>query len=200
MDTWDRDSAVISASLPCACLVSNFERSAERLMPGACVDAAAAYGALHMRAAVLAARTRRLRVAHEHLTEARQIAQRVPEGVYCGTVFGPASVQIHQITLAVDVGDPDSALRIATDWTPPADLPAERRSHFHVDLARAHSQVGARERSLESLTTARHVAPEHIRESPDARRVLSDLLQSGLARTEQVIEFARWARLGEPGG
>jgi len=71
------------------------EHAANRLMPEANAGAAAAYGALHMRSAVLAARAGHTAAAYDHLAESRQVARRIPEGVYAGTVFGPASVRIN---------------------------------------------------------------------------------------------------------
>jgi transcriptional regulator with XRE-family HTH domain len=76
--------------------------AAERLLPGSTAPASAAYGALHMRAAVLAARAGQLATADDHFSEARLIAEHGPESVYHGTAFGPGSVLIHQVTLAVD--------------------------------------------------------------------------------------------------
>jgi transcriptional regulator with XRE-family HTH domain len=154
------------------------EQAAERVLPGSSRDAAAAYGALHMRAAVLAARAGLKDRAYDHASEASEIAKRVPEGIYHGTVFGPSSVRIHEVTLALDVGDPDAALRAAERWAPPADVPAERRSHFYIDLSRAHAQVGSPEPSLAALTEARRIAPEHVRVHPDVRHLL-EMLHAG---------------------
>jgi hypothetical protein len=130
--------------------------------------------------------------AGDHLAEARRFARRVPEGVYCGTAFGPASVHIHHVTLSVDLGDADAALRAALGWAPPVGLPAERRSHYYVDLARAQLQAGKQDQALASLIAARAIAPEHIHEHPDVRDALSSLLHTRMARSSQVLDFARW--------
>ncbi|GAA4731264.1 hypothetical protein [Phytohabitans rumicis] len=89
------------------------ERTTQRLKPEAGNGAAAAYGALHMRAAVLAARAGRLAKANDHLLEAGTWAHGLPDGGYAGTVLGPASVRIHEVALAVAGGDPDAALTVA---------------------------------------------------------------------------------------
>ncbi|MEU6106141.1 helix-turn-helix domain-containing protein [Streptomyces flaveolus] len=52
-------------------------------------SAIAARGALHMRAAVIAGRAEDDAAATSHLDDARELADQVPEGVYCGTAFGP---------------------------------------------------------------------------------------------------------------
>lgn len=56
------------------------ELAADRLAPEASTDTAAAYGTLHMRAAVVAARAGHAVRAHEHLDEADRIACRDPKG------------------------------------------------------------------------------------------------------------------------
>jgi len=170
------------------------ERAAQRLMPDSSTGAAAAYGALHMRAAVLAARAGCPASARDHVAEARSYARWVPDGTYNGTVFGPASVQIHEVALAVDAGQPAAALGVATDWVPPDDLPAERRSHFYIEIARAGSQIGALDLSLTALITARRIAPEHARHHPQVHQVLGELLHSDARRDDRVQEYARWAK------
>jgi hypothetical protein len=173
------------------------ERAAQRLMPEAGIGSAAAYGALHMRAAVLAARAGTLAKAKDHLLEAGSWAHDLPEGVYAGTVFGPASVRIHEVALAVDGGDPDAALTVAARWQPQADLPAERRSHFYIDLARACAMVESPEQALEALLTARTIAPEHVHDHPQVLETLDGLTHSRLGQDTRVQEFREWAGGGD---
>jgi hypothetical protein len=149
-------------------------RSADRLMPESSVPAAAAYGALHMRAAVLAGRAGRRGAVADHLAEARTVAGRVREGIYGGTAFGPASVRIHELSAYLGAGDPDSALAAVGDWRPPPDLPAERRSHFLVDLARARALVTDWDAASAALLAARDTAPEHVRTHPDVPALVGD--------------------------
>jgi transcriptional regulator with XRE-family HTH domain len=170
------------------------ERAAERVTPGSDPGASAAYGALHMRAAVMAGRAGQLTAARDHLAEAAELGQLVVEGEYLGTEFGPSSVRIHEISMAVDVGDPDGALRAAELWDPPSDLPGERRSHFYIDLARARAMTGSAEETVTALFQARAVAPEHIQPHPQVREILAELLQRPGA-SAQLREFARWAHV-----
>jgi hypothetical protein len=170
------------------------ERAADRLDPATDDASSAAYGSLHMRAGVLAGQALRLDQARRHLAEAAQWAARVPEGEYNGTAFGLSSVRIHEVTVAVDVNDPDSALRASRDWDPSEELPAERRSHFYIDLARARAQLNEVNEAVIALFQARAVAPEHTRFHPQVREVVSDLLDSRTV-TPQIREFARWVRL-----
>jgi hypothetical protein len=146
-----------------------------------------------MRAAVLAARGADHISANDHLHEASDAAQRVPEGIYRGTAFGPASVRIHQLSLAVDLGDASAALRTADSWVPPARVPAERRSHFFVDLARAQVLARQPERALDSLDTARRIAPQHMRHSPEVKTTLAQMLAMVPRPSHDLLSFARWA-------
>ncbi|USY20694.1 helix-turn-helix domain-containing protein [Nocardiopsis exhalans] len=154
------------------------ERAAENLVPS---DARswAAYGSLHMRAAVFAARNRQPRQAAPHLVQARLAAEHTREAVYTGTAFGSASVRVHQVTLALECEDPDQALHVAAGWTPPRELPAERASHYFIDVARAHHLLGRQEVALANLRSAWQKAPEHTRLNPHVRALSGLLLSSG---------------------
>lgn len=157
----------------------------------------AAVGALHMRAAVVAGRMRDTDTARAHLTDAAAATIRVREGVYHGTAVGPDSLQIHQLAVAVELGDGadlQAALDAANVWAPPCALPAERRSHYYIDLARAQMQLGRRQHAWESLQVARKIAPQHVREHGQVRTELATLIRLDRTRNEQLLAFARWAR------
>ena len=156
--------------------------------------AAASYGALHMRAAVVAGRAGNPDTAWDHLGEAHRAARQVPEGVYFGTAFGPASVRIHELAVAVELGDNPAAVQRASAWHPPDHLPAERRSHYYIDLARAQLRLGHHEDAYLGLEIARQVAPQHVREHPQVRRTLSALLRTHGSPSDGLLDLAVWAR------
>jgi transcriptional regulator with XRE-family HTH domain len=156
--------------------------------------ARAAKGALHMRAAVLAGRLTDGPAASHHLHEAYRLANDVPEGIYNGTAFGKASLRIHEVAMAAELGDGAGAVAAAGDWTPPSALPAERRSHFYIDLARAQLWIGEREDAFASLQQARVVAPQHVREHPHVRDTLATLLRLSRSPSEALVMYAEWAR------
>lgn len=149
-----------------------------------------------MRAAVAAARAGLPDRSHDHRIEARGAAKRVTEGVYDGTAFGPDSVRIHEVTLALDLDAPDAALATAAGWAPSETLPAERRSHFYVDIARAHLLTGRHEMVLDALGVARAIAPEHIRVHPRVRQLLTDLAGCG-EHASAARHFAASPGLGQ---
>lgn len=160
------------------------------------VDAgsAAARGALHMRAAVVAGRASDASAAKEHLGEAKQLAQMVPEGVYGGTAFGPDSVQIHRVSVAVSLGGDhlQSALEVGTTWAPPKDMPSERRSGFYIEMARALLWAARRDHAYEALKTARRIAPQHTREHPWAREDTATLRRLRRSDPDDFDAFAEW--------
>ncbi|MFI1293898.1 helix-turn-helix domain-containing protein [Streptomyces sp. NPDC020792] len=156
--------------------------------------AIAARGALHMRAAVIAGRAHDNSAAAHHLDEARTLADQVPERIYCGTAFGPDSVRTHEVSVAVSLGDDHigRALDLATEWKPPKDLPAERRSGFDIELARAQLWTGLADDAFESLKVARHIAPQHTREHPWVREDAATLRRLKRADSETLTNFAEW--------
>jgi hypothetical protein len=115
--------------------------------------------------------------------------------VYRGTLFGTPTVRIHQITVAVDSGNPDGALRLAETWRPTAEVPAERRSHYFIDVARAWADTGAVDEALDTLIVARGIAPEHIRSHPDIGRLLRGQAMEPMRGDRRWLELRRW--LGE---
>lgn len=161
---------------------------------GASASSAAAFGALHMRAAVVAGRAGKPDAAWDHLGEAHRAARQVPEGVYFGTAFGPASVRIHELAVAVELGDSPAAVERAASWHPPGHLPAERRSHYYIDLARAQLRLGHHQDAYLGLEAARRVAPQHVREHPQVRQTLSALLRTHGSPDDRLLELAAWAR------
>ncbi|MFJ9142125.1 helix-turn-helix domain-containing protein [Streptomyces griseus] len=157
---------------------------------------AAARGALHMRAAVLAGRAQNAAGAETHLGHARQLSRQVGgEGCYLGTAFGPESVRIHEVSVAVSLGPDhvDRALRAAEAWDPGIDLPAERRSGFYIELARAQDWAGRPVEAFNSLRMARAAAPQHTREHPWTREVARSLRRFHRSDAESLTHFAHWA-------
>ncbi|MFJ8793217.1 helix-turn-helix domain-containing protein [Streptomyces sp. NPDC102462] len=154
----------------------------------------AARGALHMRAAVIAGRAGDGDAADAHLSEARKLGDQIREGVYCGTAFGPDSVQIHEVSVAVSLGDQYAgrALDVAQEWKPPHDLPAERLSGFYIEMARAQLWVGRADDAFEALKVARHIAPQHTREHPWVREDAATLRRLKRADAEELSNFAEW--------
>ncbi|MFG2138069.1 helix-turn-helix domain-containing protein [Streptomyces sp. NPDC048650] len=157
-----------------------------------------ARGALHMRAAVIAGRVGNGNAAETHLDEARAAGDRVPEDVYQGTAFGPDSVRVHEVSVAVSLGDGHlgRALTLAREWKPPRCLPAERRSGFYIELGRAQLWSGRPDAAFESLKLARRIAPQHAREHRWVREDAATLRRLKRADAESLSNFAEWCHAG----
>lgn len=164
--------------------------------PAASVPLLAMRGALCMRAAVLAARAGMPGEAADRMTEAQAIARQVPDGVYHGTAFGPGSVRIHELALAVEAGDGARAVKLAGQWQPPRVLPAERQSHFHIEAARAYCWTGNRDQALTALWQARRAAPQHTRCNPAVIETVGVLIRGCRKPPPALIELAAW--IGRP--
>ncbi|MEU8839903.1 helix-turn-helix transcriptional regulator [Streptomyces roseus] len=156
--------------------------------------ATAARGALHMRAAVLAARDGNADAAQLHIGEARTLGDTITEDIYQGTAFGPESVRIHQVSLAVSLGGDHiaDALTVAREWKPSASLPAERRSGFYIELAVGQLDAGRADDAFESLKVARSIAPQHTREHPWARETAGTLRRLKRADADSLTSYAEW--------
>jgi transcriptional regulator with XRE-family HTH domain len=149
-------------------------------------------GALCMRAAVLAARAGMPDEAADRIAQAQAIARQVPDGVYHGTAFGPASVRVHELALAVEAGDVARAVKLAGQWQPPRALPAERRSHFHIEAARAYSWAGNRDQAVTALWEARRAAPQHTRCNPAVIETVGVLIRGSRKPPPPLIQLATW--------
>jgi transcriptional regulator with XRE-family HTH domain len=130
--------------------------------------------------------------AADRIAEARAVGQQVPDGVYRGTAFGPDNVRIHELALAVESGDVSHAIKLAGQWQPPRALPAERRSHFHIEAARAYCWAGHRDEAVTALWQARHAAPQHTRCSPAVGETVRILIRGSRRPPPPLLQLATW--------
>jgi hypothetical protein len=162
--------------------------------PASDVPLLAMRGAMCMRAAVLAARSGMPGEAADRIAEAQAVARQVPDGVYHGTAFGPGSVCVHELALAVETGDVGRAVKLAGQWQPPGALPAERWSHFHIEAARAYCWAGNRDQAITALWQARREAPQHTRRNPAVIETIGVLIRGGRKPPPSLIHLATWIR------
>ncbi|WP_019872440.1 hypothetical protein [Salinispora oceanensis] len=161
----------------------------------ASTDAVAVYGALVLRGAIAAARRDDRDTAYAMLDGATRAATRLGyDGNDRWTGFGAANVLLHQVNIALALGDAGTAIAVAR--TVPLDklTLVERRASLYVDVARAYTQWGRYEHGLNALRNAYEVAPEEIRCRPNVHRVARDLaiLATGSTRTA-AVDFAQSA-------
>lgn len=155
--------------------------------------AASVYGALHARAAVLAAKSGDGTAARTHLAIAQAAAGVIGEDrEYYYTSFGPSNCKIHEVAAMVELGDGAAALAAAKDWVPPVGLPAERTSHHFIDLARAQLWERDFSGAIGSLLVARRIGPQHTRAHPYAKACVETVLRLAPRRPQAALGLATW--------
>ncbi|MFF2039762.1 helix-turn-helix domain-containing protein [Kitasatospora sp. NPDC058170] len=153
-----------------------------------------AWGSLHLRAAVSAARAGDAQQVEDRVAEARRAAQRM-EPLRRTTfdrhslTFSLGNVQIHAVSVQLEMGDHAKALLLNERADPQhvSALPKSRRGHHHMDLARAWLWDGNRDRALADLETAERIAPQLVRNHPIARATLRKIVYAERATTRERL-------------
>lgn len=149
------------------------------------------YGSLQLMLAVIAATDGNRTAARTGLAAARSAAARLGEGRNdFDTEFGPTSVAVYAVAVAVELGDAGEALDTART-VDASVLSPERQARFLVDVARAHAQRRQAPEALEALLNAERLTPEYVHNDHRAREVVRDLLQfAGRRPAEELRELA----------
>jgi transcriptional regulator with XRE-family HTH domain/tetratricopeptide (TPR) repeat protein len=135
-------------------------------------------GALRLQLAVTAGRTNDPDKAYRELEAARRMADRLGEDRNdFDTEFGPTNVRLHEVAVAVDLGDAGRALRTAAGIDAAA-LSTERQSRLLIDVARAHLQRRNVSGTIRALVDAERLAPEHVHTHRLVKNILYDLARS----------------------
>jgi tetratricopeptide (TPR) repeat protein len=159
-------------------------------------EAVALRGALTLQRAVAAARANQAETAYAHLRQAAAMAEQIGDGRNdYNTEFGPTNVTLHEVAVAVELGDAGVALRTAATIDASA-LSSERQTRFHIDLARAHTQRRHSDEAVTALLKARRLSPEMTRALPLVKQMVADLLTMNQHPTDQLRTLA--AELGLP--
>src|SRR5690606_1836397 len=101
-------------------------------------------------------------------------------------------VSLHEVSVAVDLGDAGIALRAAAT-VDASDLSAERRGRFLIDVARAHLQRRNLDKAIHTLHQAESITPDQVHSHPLARQAIGDLLTIQDPASPALQELARRA-------
>ena len=182
------DQVESTTSTACAALTSLVEKGQPEAM--------SLFGVLTLQRAVAAARRNEATAAYRHIARARSIAERLGDGRNdYNTEFGSTNVVLHEVAVAVDLGDAGVALRSA-DGVDASGLSPERQGRFFIDVARAHLQRRNAEAAVTSLERAESITPEQVRSHQLVRQAITDLLTvqdppgpavQGLARRAGIL-------------
>ncbi|GAB2880706.1 helix-turn-helix domain-containing protein [Streptomyces mayteni] len=162
------------------------------------------WGALHLRAAISAARGSRESEARHRIAQGREVAER-SRGTALrfdrhSLTFSPGNVAIHAVGAELEMSNQDEALRLhsQTDPSDLRELPKSRRGHYALDLARAYLWSGRRDRALTELERAEATAPQLIRNHPIARATLRRIRQAErVAVSERIRRMSNRFNLGD---
>ena len=125
------------------------------------------YGSVLLRGAIAAAQHDERGTAHEMLAEAADAARRLGmDANLRGTAFGPVNAQMHQVNVAVTLGDAGTAVDLARRIDLAAITVTERKASLLIDVARAFFQWGRYEQAYASLRAAEQTAPEEVAARP----------------------------------
>lgn len=138
-------------------------------------------GALHLQLAVIAARSDNADEAYARLEAAGRFADELggDRNDY-DTEFGPTNVKLHEVAVALELGDAGRALRVG-EAIDASGLSAERQARLLIDLARARAQRRNVEGVVAALSAADLLAPQQVRNHPLVRRLMEDLGQTSAA-------------------
>ncbi|ONK15838.1 transcriptional regulator [Streptomyces sp. MP131-18] len=154
------------------------------------LEAVALRGALTLQRALAAGRLNQAEEAYKHLRLAKELAERVGEGRNdYSTEFGPTNVALHEVTVAVDLGDAGIALR-AAGAVDPSGLSLERQARFGIDLVRAHTQRRQVDEAVTALVNVRQTLPEMFRAKPAVKQLVADLLVMSSLPSNQLLALA----------
>jgi transcriptional regulator with XRE-family HTH domain len=163
-------------------------------------------GSTHLRSAVLAARAggqahadgddlgkeAYAQRAWAHIDAAAEVADHLGgDRDDYGLAFGPSNVQQHGVAVAVELEEGAEAVRRARQARIARTVPAVRRGHHYIDLARGYLMAGDHGGALRCLRTARRIAPQQTRHHPLVRETVRGIAENGRANTE-LASFAGW--------
>lgn len=150
-------------------------------------------GSAHLRGAILAARGRDSDRAEEHLVEAERLAALIGhESAAYDTNFGPGNVMIHQVAVALDIGDPGRAAHTGARLRLPSGVKATRVGRHWQDVARAWTMAGDHSAALKALNRARKAAPQQTRYHPHVHETVHVIVSEQQRSSDSIAHFANW--------
>ncbi len=165
-------------------LVTGAANDLEPLLNRGDAETRAMFGALHLHTAVTLARVGRDGEAWAAWGRAEAAAAMLPAGyAHPWTVFGAANVELHAVSLTVDLWKSRDALRRAEQINPDHLPSRERRGRLFVELARSYQGTGDRVSACRMLLRACDEGVDAVAWSPAAGLIVDDLV----ARAPAII-------------
>lgn len=153
--------------------------------------AIAVRGALKLQLAVASARLNDARMAYLYLDEARAAADELGEDRNdYETEFGPTNVLLHDVAVAVELGDAGRALRVA-ETIDASGLSPERQGRLLIDVARAQAQLRQTDAVVATLRQGLDLAPQQFESHARVRELVADLVQSDRTGSQELRDLAQ---------
>ncbi|GAA4795952.1 helix-turn-helix transcriptional regulator [Actinomycetospora chlora] len=153
--------------------------------------AIAVRGALKLQLAVASARLNDARMAYLYLDEARAAADELGEDRNdYETEFGPTNVLLHDVAVAVELGDAGRALRVA-ETVDASGLSPERQGRLLIDVARAQAQLRQTDAVVATLRQGLDLAPQQFESHARVRELVADLVQSDRTGSQELRDLAQ---------
>ncbi|GAB3274597.1 helix-turn-helix domain-containing protein [Parasphingorhabdus pacifica] len=153
-------------------------------------------GSAHLRGAIISARAGLPDRAREHVREARTFGARLGRASTAyDTNFGPGNVEIHDVAVSLEVGDPGRAARDGSALNLPPDTPPNRVGHHWQDVARAWVLSGEHANALKALNQARRVAPQQTRYHPQVHETARAIALAERRKSDSIAHFTAWLGL-----
>jgi transcriptional regulator with XRE-family HTH domain len=156
-------------------------------------EALSVRGAMHLRSAIIAARKHDAAMSDAHLTEAQELASRLPlRANFYDTAFCTPNVHIHSVAAAVEMEDGTTAVARDASYPLPPQMMRSRVAHHNIDLSRAWLLHGDHTKALQALSTARRIAPQQTRYHPMVTETVLTLTRAERRRSDTLSSFAAW--------
>jgi tetratricopeptide (TPR) repeat protein len=152
-------------------------------------------GSLHLVGAMASARADAPAEARSFLARARQAAQQLGRDANHGwTAFGPTNVAVHDLSVAVELGDIQTALGIAptVDARP---LPVERRVRHALEVAKVYPLTNRDAEALDVVLHAEREAPEQVRYHYLARELVLTWMRRRRTPRPELVGLAQRLRV-----
>jgi hypothetical protein len=147
-----------------------------REIPSPTPESLSVYGSVLLRGAIAAAQDGERSTAHDMLAEAAGAASQLDaDSNLCGTAFSPVNTVLHQVNVAVTLGDAGTAIDLARQVDIGRITVTERKASLLIDTARAFFMWGRHEQAYSSLRAAEAAAPEEVSTRPPVCALARDI-------------------------
>jgi transcriptional regulator with XRE-family HTH domain len=123
-------------------------------------------GMLHLTLSFSMVGAGRFTDAQAPLGEARTLGQLTGETDTFGLMFGPTNVNLWNLAILTDGGDPVDAMPLISSTNPRIINSPSRQVCFYTDAARALARAGEYDRAVQFFETGERIAPERMHGDP----------------------------------